>query len=101
MKTFPTLLLALIFLAGCQTSTYMSSAASDGDGVTCSEIYQAFSAYEQDRQSAQSLRQLAQLVSPELAVYAEKGMASAESYYPQAKASANLALAVRGCGAIR
>lgn len=84
-------------LAGCQTSGYMSSAATDGDGVTCSEIYQAFDTYQHDQQSAQSLQQLAALVSPTAGSMAQKGVSSAESYYDQIEASANVALAVRGC----
>ncbi|WP_250831097.1 hypothetical protein [Marinobacter sediminum] len=84
-------------LSGCQTSTYMSSAATDGDGVTCSEIYQAFDAYQRDRQSADALAQLSRLVSPAAGSYAEMGVNSASKYYEQIKASANIALAVRGC----
>lgn len=84
-------------VAGCQTSGYMTSAATDGDGVTCSEIYQAFDTYQQDKQSAQSLQQLAVLVNPTAGSMAQKGVSSADSYYEQIKASANIALAVRGC----
>ncbi|MBW4934110.1 hypothetical protein KZO34_05580 [Marinobacter sp. F4206] len=84
-------------MAGCQTSTYMTSAATDGNGVTCGEIYQAFNAYEQDRQSADALAQLSQLVSPAAGSYAEMGVNSASKYYDQIVASANVALAIRGC----
>lgn len=84
-------------LSGCQTSTYMSSAATDGDGVTCSEIYQAFDAYNSDRQSASALADLSRLISPTAGSYADMGVNQASKYYEQIKASANLALAVRGC----
>ncbi|WP_312846259.1 hypothetical protein [Marinobacter arenosus] len=88
---------ATTMMTGCQTSGYMSSAATDGDGVTCSEIYQAFNAYERDRQSAEALAQLSQLVSPAAGSYAEMGVNSASKYYEQIEASANVALAIRGC----
>lgn len=89
--------LAATMMTGCQTSGYMSTAATDGDGVTCSEIYQAFNVYERDRQSAEALAQLSQLVSPQAGSYAEMGVNSASKYYDQIEASANVALAIRGC----
>lgn len=96
----PSLLVAVAaaaLLAGCQTSSYVSSAATDGDGVTCNEIYQAFDAYSQDRQSASAWAQLSRLISPTAGNYAEMGVNTASKYYDQIKASANLALAMRGC----
>lgn len=96
---YPAVIIALVplVLAGCQTSGYMASAATDGDGVTCNEIYRAFDTYERDRQSARALRDLSQLVSPSAGAIATSGIQSAETYYPQVRGSANLALAVRGC----
>ncbi len=91
------LLMAVAALAGCQTSSYVSSAATDGDGVTCGEIYQAFSAYQQDRQSAGAWAQLGQLISPTAGNYADMGVQTAARYYDQIKATTNVALAVRGC----
>ncbi|WP_286220568.1 hypothetical protein [Marinobacter apostichopi] len=96
-RSFLFAIAAITLLSGCQTSTYMSSAATDGDGVTCSEIYQAFNAYDRDRQSAEALAQLSTLVSPEAGSYAEMGVNSASKYYEQIEASANIALAIRGC----
>jgi len=84
-------------MAGCQTSTQLSSSVADGNGVSCSEIQQAFNAYEQDRQSAQAYQQLAQLISPAAGSLASKGMGSVEQYYERIKLSTNLALATRGC----
>ncbi|MDX1756186.1 MAG: hypothetical protein R3175_09025 [Marinobacter sp.] len=89
--------LAAFFLTGCQTSGYVSSAAADGEGVTCNKIYQAFDAYDSDRQSAEALAELGQMVNPAAGSLAQQGMSSASGYYEQAKASANIALAVRGC----
>lgn len=89
--------LVAIFLTGCQTSGYVSSAATDGEGVTCNKIYQAFDAYNSDRQSADALAELGQLINPTAGSMARQGISSSEGYYEQVKASANIALAVRGC----
>lgn len=91
------LVLAATALAGCQTSSHVSSAAADGDGITCSKINQAFTAYQQDRQSAEAWTQLAQLISPTAGNYADMGVNTASRYYDQIKATTDLALAVRGC----
>ncbi|WP_404364365.1 hypothetical protein [Marinobacter sp.] len=69
--------------------------------MTCNEIYQAFDAYQRDRQSAQALTELSQLVSPTAGSIASSGVSSAERYYDQAKATANVALAVRNCAPIQ
>ncbi|MDP4547108.1 hypothetical protein [Marinobacter sp. MDS2] len=99
MKTFvlASIGAASLLLSGCQTSSYMATAATDGDGVTCSEIYQAFESYSQDRQSAEALTELSRAVNPTAANYAEMGVNQASKYYEQIKASANVALAMRGC----
>ena len=90
-------LLAVGALTGCQTSSHFSSAAMDGDGITCNEIYQAFSAYESDRQSAAAWAQLGTLISPSAGNYADMGVKTAGKYYDQIKAATNISLAVRGC----
>lgn len=92
---------ATALLSGCQTSNYVSSAATDGEGVTCNKIYQAFNAYAQDRQSASAWAQLSRLISPQAGTYADMGVSTASKYFEQVKASANIALAVRGCQPIR
>ncbi|MDF1820726.1 MAG: hypothetical protein P1U64_04100 [Alcanivoracaceae bacterium] len=97
MKSVSLSVFAALLLSGCQTGTYMSSAATDGDGVTCAEIYQAFQTYEQDRQSAAAWQQLSTLISPEAGAVAARGAEKAAQYYESTKASVNLALAVRGC----
>ncbi|SFM34590.1 hypothetical protein [Marinobacter zhejiangensis] len=89
--------LSVFALTGCQTSGYVSSAATDGNGVTCDKIYNAFDAYQSDKQSAKALADLTQLVNPTAGSMAQQGMSSADGYYEQIKASANIALAVRGC----
>lgn len=95
------LFLAAVALTGCQTSSHLSSAAADGNGVTCSAINQAFTAYQQDRQSAEAWTQLAQLISPTAGNYADMGVKTAARYYEQIKATTDLALAVRGCQPVR
>lgn len=84
-------------LSGCQTSGYMATAASDGQGVTCNKIHQTFDAYDRDRQSVSALAELSQLVNPTAGSLAEQGVQSAEAYYGQIKAITNITLSVRGC----
>lgn len=91
------LFVAAAALAGCQTSSHVSSSATDGEGITCSKINQAFTAYQQDRQSAEAWTELAQLISPTAGNYADMGVNTASRYYDQIKATTDLALAVRGC----
>ena len=90
-------LLAALLSSGCQTSSFMSSAATDGNGMTCAEIYEAFAAYQRDRQSAEAWRQLSAMISPEAGTIASQGADKAAQYYEQVKASVNLTLAIRGC----
>lgn len=92
--------LLTLAMAGCQTSTQLSSAVADDDGVTCGEIQQAFNAYEQDRQSAEAYQQLAEVLSPTAGSLASKGIGSANEYYEQIRVSTNLALATRGCSPV-
>ena len=98
--TFPIIALITLSLAGCQTSSQLTSSVADGGGVSCSEIQQAFNAYQQDRQSAEAYQQLAQLLSPTAGSLASKGMGSADQYYDQIRLSTNLALATRGCSPV-
>ncbi|MFO8142175.1 MAG: hypothetical protein R6T87_09895 [Marinobacter sp.] len=93
--------MAVAALAGCQTSTSISSAAADGDGITCGKIYQAFSAYQQDRKSAVAWAQLSQLISPAAGNYANMGVETDARYYDQIKATTDIALAIRGCQPVR
>lgn len=100
LKSFM-LVMATAALAGCQTSANVSSAAADGEGITCGKIYQAFSAYQQDRESAVAWAQLGELISPAAGNYANMGVDTAARYYDQIKATTDLALAVRGCQPVR
>ncbi|WP_218668100.1 hypothetical protein [Vreelandella utahensis] len=98
--TAPIIALLTLAMAGCQTSSQLTSSVTDSDGVTCGEIHQAFSAYEQDRQSAEAYQQLAQVLSPTAGSLASKGIGSANEYYEQIRLSTNLALATRGCSPV-
>ncbi|KMQ75552.1 hypothetical protein [Marinobacter subterrani] len=91
------IIVAAAAVTGCQTSSQVSSAAMDGDGVTCNEIHQAFSAYNRDRQSAAAWAQLGAMISPSAGNYASMGVETAARYYDQIKAATNISLAVRGC----
>lgn len=91
------IVVSLFLLAGCQTSGYVSSAATDGNGITCGKIQQAFAAYRQDRQSALAWQQLAQLIDAQAGSLAQKGVAAADEHFAEVRASVNLALLVRGC----
>lgn len=91
------LLMTAVTLAGCQTSSYVSTAATNGGGITCNEINQAFTAYQQDRQSAEAWAELSLLISPTAGNYANMGVDTAARYYDQIKATTDLALVVRGC----
>ncbi len=95
------LIVALFAVSGCQTSSQLTAAVSDEEGVSCGEIRQAFQAYERDRQSAQALKELSLMLSPSAGAYAAEGIESAEGYYEQIRISTNLALATRGCDPVR
>lgn len=102
LKLFSMMLLtAFMILAGCQTSSSVSSAATDGDGFTCNEVYRAFDAYEQDKQSASAWSQLSQMISPASTSYARMGAETAARYFDRIKAATNLSLAIRGCQPVR
>src|SRR5690554_7117432 len=87
---------ATALLAGCQTSGYMTSAATDGDGVTCAEIYQAFDAYERDRQSAGALADLGGVLGPAAGGFAVLGVNRGSRTYEELKAGGKFELAWGG-----
>ena len=100
-RSFSILAFVVLALSGCQTSSQLTSAVADDDGVTCGEIRQAFQAYERDRKSAQAMKELSLMLSPSAGAIASDGVESAEGYYEQARISTNLALATRGCNPVR
>lgn len=92
---------AVLVLSGCQTSAYMSSAAQDGEGITCNKIYQAFDAYDRDRESASAWAELGQLINPVTSSYADMTAETAARYYDRIKAATNLSLSMKGCAPVR
>ncbi|PKH05662.1 hypothetical protein [Moritella sp. Urea-trap-13] len=89
-------------LAGCETSSQAYSMAQQGaDAFTCPEISKAFTAYEADRQSASALTVIAPLISADIGTMTEGAVTTTDSYYAQAKSSANVALLLKGCSPIQ
>lgn len=88
-------------LVGCETSTQAYSMAQQGaDAFSCTEISKAFSAYEADRQSVSALTVLAPLISADIGTMTLGAVTTTDTYYAQAKSSANTALLLKGCSPI-
>jgi hypothetical protein len=83
-------------LSGCQTTTQMQNASSGGweNATSCSQIYAAFKAYDNDRQSLEILAQAAGVTEPNLQGVTPE---TVDSYYENLRNSANLALILKGC----
>jgi len=85
-------------LVGCETSSQAYNMSQKGvDAFSCTEITKAFSAYSLDRQSASALTVLAPLISADIGTMTQDAIVTSDSYFAQAKASANVALLVKGC----
>jgi len=92
------LLLAFISLTGCQTSGQLSSMAANGLGdFSCEQIQTAFSAYDGDRQSVDTLTNLGKMINVEYGELAETAVQSSDSYYQNVKDATNIALTIKGC----
>lgn len=88
-------------LAGCETSSQAYNMTQEGaDALSCTEISKAFMAYEADRQSASALTVLAPLISANIGTMTQSAVTTTDSYYAQAKSSANVALLMKGCSPI-
>jgi len=88
-------------LTGCETSSQAYNMAQQGaDAFSCTEISKAFSAYEADRQSASALTVLAPLISADIGTMTQSAATTTDTYYAQAKSSANVALLLKGCSPI-
>lgn len=86
-----------LLLTGCQSAGYVQQVATDGDGISCDKIHQAFQAYQADRQSARALTELARLIHPESTGIADQAMADSGQYFQQIRTTTDITLAVRGC----
>lgn len=84
--------LAVTTLAGCETSSAVIQASKKGLGaLSCDEIYNAFQAYERDKQTVSAAKQL----SASLGLPYSGG--NGATYYNTAKTSANVALMAQSC----
>ena len=82
----------LISLTGCETTSAVYGSSQKGfAGLSCNEIYNAFSAYERDKQTANAATDL----SAALGMPYTGG--NAEAYYNTAKTTANITLLAQGC----
>ncbi|SQD76550.1 hypothetical protein [Moritella yayanosii] len=85
-------------LTGCETSSQAYNMVQQGaDAFSCTEISKAFLAYEADRQSALALTVLAPLISADIGTMTQSAATTTDTYYAQAKSSANMALLLKGC----
>ncbi|WP_317930158.1 hypothetical protein [Halioxenophilus sp. WMMB6] len=92
------LLLAVLFLSGCQTAGQLGTMSQSGmAALSCDQIYGAFNAYQRDRDSMDAWVQLVKVVSPSADPYAVAAGTTADQRYEQAVAYANIALVVQQC----
>lgn len=88
-------------LVGCETSKQAYNMAGKGaEAFSCEEISKAFAAYKADRQSTAGLAVMAPLISADVGTISNSVLTTSDEYYNQAKASANLALGIKGCSPI-
>ncbi|MFD2230060.1 hypothetical protein [Alkalimarinus sediminis] len=91
------LLLAFISLTGCQTSGQLSSMATNGITASCEQIQGAFSAYDADRTSVDTLTNLGKMINVEYGEMASAAVQASDSYYQNVKDATNIALTIKGC----
>lgn len=92
------LIFSVLLLTGCQTAGQLGNMSMAGmNGLTCDQIYAAFNAYKQDRNSLDAWVQMVELVNPELNASAIAKGTNAAERYEQAVTYANIGLAVQGC----
>lgn len=87
----------LAFTTGCQSMQMLQTQAASEEGVTCGAIHNAFDAYQADRQSAATTKQLVTLISPEAGQAADQMITDPGHTFSQIRASTSIALAVKGC----
>lgn len=91
-----TVVLASVLLSGCESALQAYDMSQKGTAAfSCTEINKAFSAYQRDRESASALAVLVPLISANTTEPASN--TTSNSYYEQARTSANIALLVQGC----
>lgn len=90
------ILIALAGLTGCSVASQVYNATTTGN-LSCEQIRSTFNAYEADRQSAEAAAALSSMISVGTGNIGNQIITSSDSYYAQARESANLALIVKGC----
>jgi hypothetical protein len=87
---------SLIFsLVGCEMAGEAKNMTSgETNAFSCDQIRAAFAAYDADRNSFQALAELSGMTGFDVT---QTATLTADSYYEQARKSANLALVVKGC----
>ncbi|GAB3099447.1 hypothetical protein G8770_03265 [Aestuariicella hydrocarbonica] len=92
------LIFSVLLLTGCQTAGQLGHMSMSGmNGLSCDQIYAAFNAYKQDRNSVDAWVQMVEMINPELDVSAVANNTSAAERYEQALTYVNIGLAVQGC----
>lgn len=98
MKRFVAIAALSVALFGCETSKQAYEMSQKGmEAFSCEEVTKAFVAYKADRQSTSGLTVLAPLISADIGTMSSSVLTTSDEYYNQAKASANTALALKGC----
>lgn len=90
-------LIMLVYLSGCTVASEVYRASTGGASFSCDQIQAAFNAYEADRQSAEAVAALSSMISVGSGNISNQIITSSDSYYQQARESANIALLVQGC----
>ncbi len=85
----------ILLLVGCEmTGEAKKVTSGETDAFSCDQIRSAFAAYDADRNSFQALAELSGMTGFDVT---QTATLTADSYYEQARKSANLALIVKGC----
>ncbi|ALO34186.1 hypothetical protein CMT41_05155 [Colwellia sp. MT41] len=88
--------LMIVVLSACQSATELQSAYSKGlaNSYSCGQITSALAAYEADKTSFATLKQIAEMSGLVITPSAET---DASSYYENVKSAATVAMLVQGC----
>ncbi len=90
-----------IFITGCQTTSEVKNASTSGSiysALSCNQIYNAFRAYDADKQTLQSLLTLTGVSTANIHGASKQTIAG---YYQSARNNANIALLVQGCSVLQ
>jgi hypothetical protein len=90
------IVLSTLLLVGCQTSSAIKNASTDGmaNMFTCDKIATAFAAYDQDKSSFSALEQITGMIGIDSSNFDSSKTAS---YFGNVKIGVNTALMLKGC----